>query len=217
MNNYFEKSVEPGFPAGIVLINEVMYNTETGKPEWVELVNVSGEVINIKNWSISDVLTTPTKSFITNTDVTLQPDEYIVIAKDTSFNSAHPGVTAKVFLQTLERLGNTSDGVVIYDFRNGIIDSLFYDSSIGVEEEDFRLKEFHLKKQQTKAQTGQLLSIQKEALPVSQTQFSMFLITKEMILSLMKLCLIPVTDNSEFIEFLNFSGDSVNVGGWEIS
>ncbi len=26
----------------------------------------------------------------------------------------------------------------------------------------------------------------------------------------------PGKDNSEFIEFLNLSGDSVNVGGWEI-
>ena len=47
LNNYFEQSVEPGFPADVVLINEVMYNTETGKPEWVELVNVSGDSINI--------------------------------------------------------------------------------------------------------------------------------------------------------------------------
>ena len=65
LNNYFERVVEPGFPSGVVLINEVMYNTETSKPEWVELVNVSGDSINIQNWSISDVLTTPTKDFIT--------------------------------------------------------------------------------------------------------------------------------------------------------
>jgi hypothetical protein len=131
LNNYFEKSVEPGFPGKIVLINEVMYNTEFGKPEWVELVNVSGETINIRDWSVSDVLTTPTKNFITNDDVILQPDEYVVIAKDTSFNSAHPGVTAKVFFTNFGSLGNTSDGVIIYDFRDGIIDSLFYRSSWG--------------------------------------------------------------------------------------
>jgi hypothetical protein len=84
LNNYFEKSVEPGFPAGVVLINEVMYSTESGKPEWVELVNVSGEEINIKDWSISDVLTP--KSFY-KFDVILQPEEYRN-AKDTSFNSS---------------------------------------------------------------------------------------------------------------------------------
>ncbi len=101
-----------------------LYNTETNKPEWVELVNVSGDSINIKNWSISDVLTTPTKDFIANDDLLLQPDEYIVIAQDTSFNSAYPGVTSKIFYANFGSLGNTEDGVVIYDFRNGIIDSL---------------------------------------------------------------------------------------------
>ncbi|MCK7525865.1 MAG: lamin tail domain-containing protein [Ignavibacteriales bacterium] len=53
----------------IIKINEVMYNPADGKPEWVELVNASSDSINIKNWFISDVLTTPTKNFITNEDV----------------------------------------------------------------------------------------------------------------------------------------------------
>jgi len=88
--------VEPGFPSGIVVINEIMYNTETGKPEWVELVNVSGVIINIKNWSISDVLTTPTKSFITNIDVILQPDEYIVIALLVYCCSAHVSISDSI-------------------------------------------------------------------------------------------------------------------------
>ncbi len=39
--------------------------------------------------------------------------------------------TAKIFYANFGSLGNTSDGVVIYDFRNGIIDSLFYRSSWG--------------------------------------------------------------------------------------
>ena len=37
----------------------------------------------------------------------------------------------KVFYTNFGSLGNTSDGVVIYDFRNGIIDSLFYESNWG--------------------------------------------------------------------------------------
>ncbi|NWG28285.1 MAG: lamin tail domain-containing protein [Ignavibacteriaceae bacterium] len=215
LNNYFEKSVEPGFPGSIILINEVMYNTETNKPEWVELVNVSGEIINIKDWSISDVLTTPTKSFIVNTDALIQPEEYIVIAKDTSFNSAHPGVTAKVFFSNFGSLGNTSDGVVIYDFRNGIIDSLFYRSSWG---------------------GGRGLSLERISLEAStndSTNWTTSLSTKGSTpglpnsilnvpdyerndLVINEVMFEPGEDNSEFIEFLNLSGDSVNVGGWEI-
>ena len=77
LNNYFEKSIEPGFAQNIIKINEVMYNPADGKPEWVELVNASSDSINIKNWFISDVLTTPTKNFITSDDVFISLTKYL--------------------------------------------------------------------------------------------------------------------------------------------
>ncbi|HSW56276.1 MAG TPA: lamin tail domain-containing protein [Ignavibacteriaceae bacterium] len=215
LNNYFEKSVEPGFPAGIVLINEVMYNTETGKPEWVELVNVSGDSINIKNWSISDVLTTPTKSFITNDDVFLQPEEYIVIAKDTSFNSAHPGVTAKVFFANFGSLGNTSDGVVIYDFRNGIIDSLFYLSSWGGGR-GLSLERISLEAATNESTNWTTSLSPKGSTPGEPNSILNVPDYERNDLVINEIMFDPETDNSEFIEFLNLSNDSVNIGGWEI-
>ncbi len=215
LNNYYERSVEPGFPADIILINEVMYNTETNKPEWFELVNVSGDTINIKDWSVSDVLTTPTKSFITNTDVILQPDEYIVIAKDTSFNSAHPGVTTKVFFTNFGSLGNTSDGVVIYDFRDGIIDSLFYRSSWGggrgLSIERISLEE--ATNDSTNWTTS--LSIQGST-PGEPNSIGNVPDYNRNDLIINEIMFDPGDSNSEFIEFLNLSGDSVNVGGWKI-
>jgi len=215
LNNYFEKSVEPGFPAGIVLINEVMYNTETNKPEWVELVNVSGDSINIKNWSMSDVLTTPTKSFIINEDVFLQPDEYIVIAKDTSFNSAHPGVTAKVFFTNFGSLGNTSDGVVIYDFRNGIIDSLFYFSSWGGGR-GLSLERISLSAATNESTNWTTSLSPKGSTPGEPNSILNVPDYERNDLVINEIMFDPETDNSEFIEFLNLSNDSVNVGGWEI-
>jgi hypothetical protein len=215
LNNYFEKSVEPGFPGNIILINEVMYNTETNKPEWVELVNVSGEIINIKNWSISDVLTTPTKSFIINTDVLIQPDEYIVIAKDTSFNSAHPGVTAQVFFTNFGSLGNTSDGVVIYDFRYGIIDSLFYFSSWGGGS-GLSLERISLEAA-TNESTNWTTSLNpKGSTPGEPNSILNVPDYERNDLVINEIMFDPNDDNSEFIEFINLSGDSVNVGGWEI-
>ncbi|HEY6436494.1 MAG TPA: lamin tail domain-containing protein, partial [Ignavibacteriaceae bacterium] len=215
LNNYFEQSVEPGFPADVVLINEVMYNTDTGKPEWVELVNVSGDSINIQNWSISDVLTTPTKDFITNDDVILLPGEYIVVAKDTSFNSAYPGVKAKVFYSNFGSLGNTSDGVVIYDFRNGIIDSLFYRSSWG------GAKGLSLERISFEEETNDSTNWTTSLNPNGSTPGEVNSIENvpdylrdDMVIN--EIMYDPDSDNCEFIEFLNLSGDSVNVGGWEI-
>jgi hypothetical protein len=215
LNNYFERSVEPGFPAGIVLINEVMYNTETNKPEWVELVNVSSDSINIINWSISDVLTTPTKAFITNSDVYIQPNEYIVIAKDTSFNSVHSGVTAKVFYSNFGTLGNTSDGVVIYDFRNGIIDSLFYLSSWGGGR-GLSLERISLSAE-TNERTNWTTSLSpKGSTPGAPNSILNVPDYKRNDIVINEIMFDPGTDNSEFVEFLNISGDSINVGGWEI-
>ncbi|MCW8803260.1 MAG: lamin tail domain-containing protein, partial [Ignavibacteriaceae bacterium] len=215
LNNYFEKSVEPGFPEGIILINEVMYNTETSKPEWVELVNVSGEIINIKNWSISDVLTTPTKDFITNDDVMLETGEYIVIAKDTSFNSAHPGVTAKVFFSNFGSLGNTADGIVVYDFRNGIIDSLFYESAWGGGS-GLSLERISLESA-TNESTNWTTSLDPSgSTPGDPNSILNVPDYERNDLVINEIMFDPGTDNSEFIEFLNLTSDTVNVGGWEI-
>ncbi|MCK7521982.1 MAG: lamin tail domain-containing protein [Ignavibacteriales bacterium] len=77
LNNYAEKSVEPGFPERSIIINEVMYAPVSGEPEWIELVNISEKTIDIKDWSVSDILTTPTKTFITNTNMEIQPENIL--------------------------------------------------------------------------------------------------------------------------------------------
>jgi hypothetical protein len=215
LNNYYEKSVEPGFPSNIILINEVMYSPATNEPEWIEAVNVSSEEINIQNWSISDVLTTPTKNFITNADVILQPGEYFVIAKDTSFNSAHPEVTSKVLFTNFGTLGNSTDGVIIYDFRDGIIDSLFYRSSwgggSGLSLERISLEE------PTNDSTNWTTSLSiNGSTPGSPNSIGNVPDYNRNDLVINEIMFDPGEDNSEFIEFLNLSGDSVNVGGWKI-
>jgi hypothetical protein len=216
LNNYLERTIEPGFPGGILLINEVMYNPATNEPEWIELVNVSNEEINIKNWSVSDVLTTPTKNFITNEDVILLPDEYIVITKDTSlFNSAHPEVTAKVFSSVFGTLGNTADGVVIYDFRDGIIDSLFYRSSWGGGK-GLSLERISLE-EATNDSTNWTTSLSpKRSTPGAPNSIGNVPNYTRNDLVINEIMFDPGDDNCEFVEFINLSGDSINVGGWKI-
>ena len=215
LNNYFERSVEPGFPANILVINEVMYNPADNEPEWIELVNVSGQEINIKDWSVSDVLTTQTKNFIINEDVILQPEEYLVIAKDTSFNSAHPEVTSKVLFTNFGTLGNTSDGVIIYDFRDGIIDSLFYRSSWGGGK-SLSLERISLT-EATNDSTNWTTSLSvKGSTPGVPNSIGDVPDYSRNDLVINEIMFDPGDDNSEFIEFLNLSGDSVNVGGWKI-
>ncbi|MEO8232623.1 MAG: lamin tail domain-containing protein [Ignavibacteriota bacterium] len=214
LNNYFEKSIEPGFAENIVKINEVMYNPADGNPEWVELINTSSDSINIKNWFISDVLTTPTKNFITNEDVLIQPNEIFIVAKDTSFNTAYPNQGAKVFYSNFGSLGNTSDGVVIYDFRNGIIDSLFYHSGWGGKK-GYSLERISLT-EKTNDSTNWVTSLDaSRSTPGKQNSIFNVPSYQRNVLIVNEIMYDPGSNSSEYVEFYNLSSDSVNIGGWK--
>ncbi|GBD86322.1 hypothetical protein BMS3Abin03_00238 [bacterium BMS3Abin03] len=215
LNNYLEKTVQPGFPEKAVEINEVMYSPENGEPEWVELINVSGEMLNLINWSISDVLPSPTKNFITGFNLLLEPGEFLVVAKDTSFYSFHPEVTAQVAIVNFGSLGNTKDGVIVYDFRDGIIDSLFYRSSWGGK------NGYSLERISVDAGTNDStnwtssLSVNKST-PGEPNSIGNAPSYERNTLAINEIMFDPDVDNSEFVEFYNLSGDSVNIGGWRI-
>ncbi len=214
LNNYFEKSIEPGFDENTVKINEVMYNPVDGNPEWVEFINASSDSINIKNWFVSDVLTTPTKNLITSDGVFIAPNEIFIIAKDTSFNSAHPSSIAKVFFSNFGSLGNTSDGVVIYDFRNGIIDSLFYKSNWGGKK-GYSLERISLP-EQTNDSTNWVTSLD-ESGSTPGLENSIYNVPSYVrnVLIINEIMYDPETNNSEYVEFYNLSSEPVNIGGWK--
>ncbi|HCY75900.1 MAG TPA: hypothetical protein DHV28_08250 [Ignavibacteriales bacterium] len=213
LNNYYEEFIEPGFAQNTIKINEVMYNPADGEPEWVELVNVSEDSINIKNWIISDVLTNPTKNFITDENIFIRQNEFFIIAKDTSFKSAHPNTYAKIFYSNFGNLGNTSDGVVIYDFRNGIIDSLFYRSNWGGRK-GFSLERISLN-YETNDSTNWLTSLDKGGSTpgFNNSIFNIPLYEKNTLI-INEIMYDPESGNSEYVEFLNLSPDSINIGGW---
>lgn len=216
LNNYLEKFVEPGFASDIIRINEVMYNTSSEKPEWIELVNVSSDSVNLKDWSISDVLTTPTKAIITLQDSYVLPDEFFIIAKDTSFLSFYPDVNCKIFYSNFGSLGNTSDGVVLYDFRNGIIDSLFYRSSWGGKT-NISLERISLT-EATNDSTNWTLSLSPKGSTPGEINsiFNMPSYQRNSVV-INEIMFDPDIDNSEYVEFYNVNSDSINIGGWTIS
>lgn len=215
LNNYYEKIIQPGYSRDIVKINEIMFNPVDGKPEWIELVNVSTDTINIKNWIISDLLTTPTKGFITNEDTFISSDEIFIIAKDTSFNNAYPGVTCKIFYTNFGSLGNTADGVILYDFRNGIIDSLFYRSHWGGSK-GYSLERISLTSP-TNDSTNWSSSLDLSgSTPGNQNSFINIPSSRRNDMIINEIMFDPDTFNSEYIEFYNTSDDSLNIGGWNI-
>lgn len=216
LNNYLEKYIQPGFPEGIILINEVMYNTSSGKPEWIELVNVSQDSVNIKNWSISDVLTTPTRGIIVSDDNYIQPGEYFIISRDTSFRTIYPDVNAKIFYSNFGTLGNTNDGIVLYDFRSGIIDSLFYRSSWG-SKTDVSIERISLSVATNDSTNWTLSLSERGSTPgIINSIFNLPSYQRNSLV-INEIMFDPGDDNSEYIEFQNISSDSVNIGGWSIT
>jgi len=213
-NNYFIKTVSPGYPPSVIVINEIMYNPVSGEPEWFEIVNVSPDSINLKNWSVSDILNTPTGNFITAGDFYLQPDQFIVVSRDTSFNSYHPNVP-NVFITDFGTLGNTEDGIILYDFREAVIDSVYYYSKWGGKR-GYSLERISLtgvsgdssnwttSLNPDKSTPGQVNSVVNIPCGIRNS-----IVINEIMSD-------PGIDNCEFLEFYNKSPDSINIGGWRI-
>ena len=215
LNNYFEKSVEPGFAQKSLVINEVMYSPVDNEPEWVELVNISNDSVSLKNWLISDILSTPTKNIITTSDVFLQPAEFIVVAKDTSFYSFHPDITSKVLLTSFGSLGNTKDGIIVYDFREGIIDSLLYRSSWGGKN-GYSLERISVNEETNDSiNWTSSLSVNRST-PGASNSIENTPSYKKGDVAINEIMFDPGEDNSEYIEFVNLSGKMINIGGWRL-
>lgn len=211
LNNYVQKYFEPGYRRQSILINEVMYNPNDNAPEWIELL--AKDSLNLKNWSIADSLSTPTKIKITYNDFYLLPNEFVVLAKDSSsfFNTYYPTADIKFIAVNLPSLSNTEDGVHVYDFRDALIDRMHYKSS-WAGKKGFSIE--HINGANDSLSWITSLSINgnsagKENLLPNQNVNRNAIVVNEIMFD-------PDTDNSEFIEFQNISGDSINIGGWRI-
>ncbi|MCW8805334.1 MAG: lamin tail domain-containing protein, partial [Ignavibacteriaceae bacterium] len=104
---------------------------------------------------------------------------------------------------------------VIYDFRNGIIDSLFYRSSWGGAK-GLSLERISFE-EETNDSTNWTTSLSPNgSTPGAENSIENVPDYSRDDVVINEIMYDPAEDNSEFIEFLNLSGDSVNVGGWEI-
>jgi hypothetical protein len=126
-NDTARSRIVVGNVLGDLLINEIMYAPVEDEPEWIELYNASSDIVNLKNWRISDN-NVQTKSFITQSDIYLRPDSFVVIVKDTLSNNTG----FRHIVANFSALNNTTqDAVVIFDASFNTIDSVSYYPSWG--------------------------------------------------------------------------------------
>lgn len=212
-NNKLIKSIRPYYANNSIAINEIMFNPFDGESEWFEILNISDNPVNLKNWSVSDILPFPKKTILTDKEIILQPGEFAVITNDSLNYSFYP--PEKFFQADFETLGNTEDGVIIYDFRGTVIDSVKYNSSWDSQKGHSIEKLFSTKSGIDS--TNWLASLNSDgATPGFLNSVANIPSYSAGSLIINEVMFDPAAGNSEFIEFYNVSEDSLEVGGWAI-
>jgi hypothetical protein len=213
LNNFFVADVNTGYKRNSVLVSEIMYNPLDGEPEWIEIVNNSNTQINLKDWKVTDLVPSITKISISSVNKILQPGEYAVLTPDTNKFMFIP---PKNFLQVkFGSLGNTNDGVAIYDFRGAVIDSFTYNSKWGGAK-GFSLERVLLNAASTDSTNWTTSLNRYGATPGFQNSVASVPNYKKGNLVINEIMFDPSTGNSEFIEFINTSSDSLQIGGMNL-
>ncbi|MBD3234769.1 MAG: T9SS type A sorting domain-containing protein [candidate division Zixibacteria bacterium] len=118
---------------GDVICTEIMYSP-TGSDtyyEWIELLNVSGGIIDMSFWSVLDNDDNHTP-FVFPEGTTIGVDEIIIVSSDAdSFMVRYPDVTCNVYgdITTLG-FNNSGDMVRVYDAAGATIDSIAYENGV---------------------------------------------------------------------------------------
>lgn len=130
-NNRTYKTLTPGYSQNSLVINEIMYDPGKNGPEWLELFNNSDVNINLKNWVIVNLIPSTHEYLLSATDNFLAPNNYLVIAADSSFFEKHKELESNSIILNFGSLNNNFDGIAIRDLNNNLIDSVVYSSDWG--------------------------------------------------------------------------------------
>lgn len=131
-NNSLSTVVFPGVREKAIVITEIMLHPFDPLPEWVEIYNNSDSVISLDGWKISDYSPSMTMRTISG-NYYLAPGEYGVICADSSLLILPWFKSNNYIVLPLPALGNSGDGVFLFDRAGSIIDSVIYTSSWDLE------------------------------------------------------------------------------------
>jgi hypothetical protein len=92
-------------------INEIKFLTDNDEPEWIELVNFSGERILLKDWSIADLSDTVS----IDSSIYLNSGEYIVISDKLLPEFYQIEIEKMVILNKFPTLNDPDDQIMLID------------------------------------------------------------------------------------------------------
>jgi hypothetical protein len=126
----FPKNVEPGD----IVINEVLFNPQSGGNDFVELFNRSGKVLDILRWRIAeapynDLTAVQASKSIREKQHLFFSGEYILLSKNSSDvrqRYENPGIKVFVAADDLPDFNSTEGAVVLYDSLGNVLDLFNY-------------------------------------------------------------------------------------------
>ena len=127
----FEFIVFDTFTDGDILISEFMYRPPSGYVRYVELVNTSSKLLNLRNWRLQrrDV-SGDSERIISKDDLALEPGELIVLSEDSSALEEIFGKRNFFELSSFPSLTATvADQIRLFTNEHTIADSLQYEPS----------------------------------------------------------------------------------------
>lgn len=119
------------FTDGDILINEFMYRPPSGYVRYVELVNTSNKLLNLRNWRLQrrDV-SGDSERIISEDDLAIEPGELIVLSEDSEALQEIFGERNFFELSSFPDLTVTvADQIRLFTNENAIADSLQYEPS----------------------------------------------------------------------------------------
>ncbi len=122
--------IRVGYPAGGVVINEVMYYPASEAPEWLEIYNLTRNEIDLNGW----LMRKAKGSWLTLCDQTfiLLPNEYLVVAANPNLGQFYPDFTARYLCPaSFPLLSNTGDSLFLCDAVGKVQESIYYSAYWG--------------------------------------------------------------------------------------
>jgi len=119
------------FEQGDILVNEFMYNPPSEFPRFVELVNRSEKLLNLKNWRLQRRQSSgESNRFISETDLAMEPGEFLVITDDINLFEEAYGERNVIEMESFPGFTLTvEDQIRLFTGTDALADSLAYNPS----------------------------------------------------------------------------------------
>ncbi len=212
LNNSISKAIISGIMRNSVIINEFVANPNVDEAEWIELFNNSNKAIDVSNWFVSDLLTTPKPCKISENSVFIKPNEYLIITNDTSKLFLEKVPTFEVKFGTL---GNIEDGIVVYDYYQNIVDSLKYNADWEIQK-GRSLERFSINQNTTDISNWLPSLAVSGSSPGNSNSVLNTIEAEQNSIIINEIMFDPELGKTEFIELFNITKDEINIGGWKL-